>query len=167
MEGFQTLAECHDRAFNTLLEQFCGLSVRQPTPVSCEPHLPLQDHYAGDSRTCQALLSQCSLIFELQPSLFTLDRTRIAYIITLMSGRARAWATAVWKQQSALCLSLEEFMEEVRKVLDSLLSRREAARRLLQLRHYSRSVADYAVYFHILSAESAWNPEALFNMFLH
>ena len=28
-------------------------------------------------------------------------------------------------------------------------------------------MADYAVYFRTLVAESAWNPEALFNMFLH
>lgn len=31
MEGFQTLAERHDQALNTLQEQFRGLSVRQPT----------------------------------------------------------------------------------------------------------------------------------------
>lgn len=30
MEGFQTFAERQDHAFNTLLEQFRGLSVRQP-----------------------------------------------------------------------------------------------------------------------------------------
>jgi hypothetical protein len=28
-------------------------------------------------------------------------------------------------------------------------------------------VADYVVDFHTLAAESAWNQEALFNMFLH
>jgi hypothetical protein len=60
-----------------------------------------------------------------------LDRSRIAYIITLMSGRALAWATAVWEQQPAVCLSLEEFVAEVRKVFDSLLSGRETARKLL------------------------------------
>lgn len=43
------------------------------------------------------------------------------------------------------------------------LSRREAAR----LHQNARSVANYAVDFRTLAAESAWNPEALFDMFLH
>jgi hypothetical protein len=74
--------------------------------------------YDGDSRTCLAFLSQCSLVFQLQPASFPSDCSTIAYIITLMSGRALAWATAVWEQQSAVCLSLELFVVEVRKVFE-------------------------------------------------
>ena len=84
-----------------------------------------------------------------------------------MSRRALTWATAVWGQQSAICLSLEEFVAEVRKVFDSPLSGREAARNLLQLCQNYRSVADYAVDFRMLAAESSWIPEALFDRFLH
>jgi hypothetical protein len=40
----------------------------------------------------------------------------IAYLTMLMSGRALAWAKAVWEQQSAICLSLEGFVAEVKKV---------------------------------------------------
>lgn len=85
-------------------------------------------------------------------------------MITLKSGRALAWATAVWEQQSTVCLRLEEFVAEVRKVFDSPLSRREVAHKLLQLCQDSRSVPDYAL---DLAAESACNPEALFDVFLH
>jgi hypothetical protein len=56
------------------------------------------------------------------------------YIITLMSGRALSWAMAVWEQQSAVCGHLEEFMAEVRKVFESLVSGRKAASKLLDLR---------------------------------
>ena len=103
----------------------------------------------------------------MQPSVFPSAHSRIVYFITLMSGRALAWATMVWEQQSAIFLSLEEFEAEVRKVFDSPLSGREAAHKLLQLRQDSRSVADYAMDFRMLVAESAWNLEALFVMFLH
>jgi hypothetical protein len=82
-----------------------------------------------------------------------------------MSSRALAWATALWEQQSTLCLSLEEFVAKVRKVFDSPLSGREAACKLL--RQDSHSVADYEVDFRMLGADSAWNPEALFDMLLH
>ena len=135
MEGLHTLGEYHDQAFKTLLERFRGFHtgqqvtpvISQPTPVSREPCLPPTECYAGDSGTCQAFLSQCSLIFELQLSLITSNRSRIEYIITLMSERTLACVTAVWELQSAVCLSLEEFVAEVQKVFDSPLSEREAA----------------------------------------
>ena len=123
MEGCQDLIEHHDLALDALREHFRGLPTRQPTitvtsqplsnpagsspvtPVSREPRLPPPERYDGDSITCRAFLSQCSLIFELQPSSsFPFDGSRKAYIITLMSGRALNWATAVWEQQSAICL---------------------------------------------------------------
>lgn len=181
------MAERYDRAFHTLLEQVRGLSIRQPattitsqplsnpavsstslkpTLASREPSLPPPERFAGDSGTCWAFLSQCSLIFELQPSFFPLDCSKVAYFITLMSGKALAWAMAVWEQQATVCFSLEEFMAKIKKVFHSLLSEREAARKLLRLRQDSLS-ADYAVDFNTLVAESAWKPEAPFDTFLH
>jgi hypothetical protein len=81
-----------------------------------------------------------------------------------MSRRALTWATAVWEQQPAICVSLEEFVGEVRKVFYAPFSKREAARKLNQLRQDSRSVADYAVDIRMLAAESALNQEALFDV---
>jgi hypothetical protein len=130
MEGFQAVVERHDLALDALREQFCGLPTRQPTmtvtsqplynsagsstvtPVSREPHLPPPERYNGDYRSCQAFLSQCSLVFELQPHSFPSDHSKIAYINTLMSGRVLAWATAVWDQQSSIFLSLEVLVAE-------------------------------------------------------
>ena len=117
----------------------------QSSPASREPCLPPPpQRYVGEPGSCLAFLSQCSLIFELEPSSFPSDRSRIAYLMTLMSGRALAWATAVWEQQSTICFSLDEFEAEVGKVFDSSSSGREAAQKLLQLCQDPRSVADYA-----------------------
>lgn len=76
----------------------------------------------------------------------------------LMSGRALTWATAIWEQQPTICVSLDGFVGEVRKVLDAPLSGREAACELNQLRQDAHTVADYVVDFHTLAEESAWNP---------
>jgi hypothetical protein len=76
---------------------------------------------------------------------------KIAYIFTLMSGRALSWASAVWEQQSAICSHLEEFMAEVSKVFESPVSGRKVASKLLDLRQNPRSVADYAVDFRTLA----------------
>ena len=81
MEGLQTLAERNDHVFNALLEQFRGLSTRQQatmvnprysvTPLLPSlPCLPSLEPYVEDLGTCQMFLSQCSIIFELQLSLF-------------------------------------------------------------------------------------------------
>jgi hypothetical protein len=77
----------------------------------------------------------------------------------LMSGRALTWADHMHEPGGV--------HGEVRKVFDAPLSGREAARKLIQLRQDTHTVADYAIDFYMLSAESAWNPEALFDMFLH
>ena len=42
-----------------------------------------------------AFLAQCALIFELQPSSFPSDHTKISYLITLISERDLTWATAI------------------------------------------------------------------------
>lgn len=162
---------CWSKSADCLLDNLSNPVVSsaspQPTPASREPCLPLPERFAGDSGTCQAFHSQCSLIFELQPSSFPSDRLKVLHLITLVSGSALTLATAVWEQQATVCFSLEEFMAEVKKVFDSPLSVREATRKLLCLHQDYRIVADYAVDFHKLAAKSAWNPEALFDTFLH
>jgi hypothetical protein len=143
------------------------LSNSLATSISWEPRFPPTERIDGEPGTRRAFIAQCSLIIELQPSSFPSDHSKIVYLITMMSRRALVWATAVWEQQSAVCFSLEEFVVEVKKVFDAPLPGREAARKLLQLQKDYRSVADYSMDFHTLAAESAWNQEALFDMFLH
>jgi hypothetical protein len=71
-----------------------------------------------------------------------------------MSGRAFTWASAIWEQQPAICAFLDGFSGR-------------AARKLIQHQQDTHTVADHAVDFRTLAAESAWIPEALFDMFLH
>ena len=134
--------------------------------VSREPHLPMPNRYFDDPGSCHSFLSQCSLVFELQPSSFPSDRSRIADIITLTSRRALAWASAVWEQQTPLCFNLQQFPQELKVFYRSVLGR-EAARKLLCLLQGFLRVADYAIDFHMLAAESAWNRDALFDTFHH
>ena len=67
-------------------------AVSSVTSTSREPCLPPPDHFNGETSTCQGFLAQCALVFKLQPSSSSedrsSDRSKIAYFITLMSGRA-------------------------------------------------------------------------------
>ncbi len=60
-------------------------------PVSVplvEPRLHPPQRFSGDPSACRGFLTQFSLTFELQPSSFPSDRAKIAYLITLLSGKA-------------------------------------------------------------------------------
>ncbi len=92
-------------------------SVTLPDPrvlSLAEPRLPPPQRFSGDPSACDRFLTQCSLTFELQPSSFASDRAKIAYVITLLSGKALSWATAVWKAQAPFCSSYSGFEDELK-----------------------------------------------------
>ncbi|KAJ8016451.1 hypothetical protein DPEC_G00007340 [Dallia pectoralis] len=61
-------------------------------------YLPLNSSL--ESRTIAALfLSQCLQIFELQASSFPTEKSRVAYMITMMNVQALEWAMPIWDQQ--------------------------------------------------------------------
>ncbi|KAK3548470.1 hypothetical protein QTP70_013292 [Hemibagrus guttatus] len=139
-----------------------------PSPLA-EPRLPPPQRFSGDLSACDGFLTQCSLTFELQPSSFPSDRAKIAYVITLLSGKALSWATAVWKAQAPapFCSSYTRFVEEFKRVFDHPLSGRQASKNLLTLRQKNGSATEYAIQFRTIAAGSGWNDECLMVCFLN
>ncbi len=121
-----------------------------------EPRLPAPEMYAGDPNLCRAFLTKCSLFFSLQPLTFATEVSRVALVLTLLSGRAALWGTAVW--EIAILLFLVPLTsQEMRRVFDRALVGREAARMLADLRQGEQSVSDYSIQFRTLAAECEWN----------
>ena len=73
-----------------------------PPPVVSSPRsgtrFPLPKQFEGDPEVCRGFLTQCALGFQLQPGSFPTEESKVAYITTLLSGRALEWATAVWEK---------------------------------------------------------------------
>lgn len=67
--------------------------------------------YSGEAVTCSGFLLQCSLYFELQPHQFVNDRAKIAFIMSLLSGRALQWVESLWNLLSPLVRSLDAFVD--------------------------------------------------------
>ena len=130
-------------------------------PIAREIPVPAPERYSGDLGVCQAFLMQCSLVFEQLPRTYATDRSRICYLLGLLKGSALTWGSAVWEEQSPVCNSYAAFTSEMRKVFDHPVRGKEATRRLMSLHQGSRSVAEFAVEFRTLAAESGWNNEAL------
>ncbi|XP_046707928.1 uncharacterized protein LOC124387560 [Silurus meridionalis] len=140
----------------------------QPTPgvfAPREPHLVPPARFSGEPELCQSFLAQCSLIFSLQPSSFSTEQAKVAYVITLLSGRALRWATAEWENQSLHCSTFTAFREELRKVFGSATPRQDAARSLLSSSQVERSVAEYAADFRTDATDSGWDCTALYDTF--
>lgn len=57
-----------------------------------EPFIPAPECYDGNVGICKSFLFKCSLVFELQPSTYrpSTDSAKIAYVLGLLTGRARA-----------------------------------------------------------------------------
>ncbi len=143
-----------------------------PAPVdqivrSTELHLPPPVFYSGEPQLCRSFLAKCSLYISLQPSSFPTEESKVAFVITLLSGRAASWGTIVWEQRLPCCVSFRSFFEEIKKVFDRAASGREAARLLVELRQGYRTVTDYSIEFRTLAVECGWNSEAQWDMFLY
>lgn len=67
-----------------------------------EPRLPPPAFYSGEPQQCRSFLAKCSLYISLQPSSFPTEESKIAFVITLLSGRAALWGTTVWKAETSL-----------------------------------------------------------------
>ncbi len=83
-----------------------------------EPRLPAPEMYAGDPNLCRAFLMKCSLFFSLQPLTFATEVSRVALVLTLLSGKAALWGTAVWENCHPCCSSFRSLSQEMRRVFD-------------------------------------------------
>lgn len=131
------------------------------TGFSPEPRLPAPERYDGNPERCRGFVTQCTLAFGLQPNSYPVENSKVAYIITLLTGKALDWATALWEQQSPLTENSEQFIEEMRKVFHHPTGGEDIDHRLLQISQGTRSVAEFAIEFCTLATESGWDQRAL------
>ena len=106
-------------------------SVQQSAQVS-DASLFLPDKYDGTPSKCSGYLLQCSLYFAHQMGIPTTERSKVATVISLLTGRV--WATAVWERGEESLASYEGFMALFRGIVDHPLEDREGSEGLFQLR---------------------------------
>lgn len=124
------------------------------------------ERYAGDPESCNPFLTNCSILFALQPYTFASEEARVAFTINHLTGRARLWGTAEWERRTPACSSFQAFAAELRKVFGVAFRGPDAAGGLLGLRQEGRTVADYAIDFRTQARQSDWNEAALCDAYL-
>lgn len=121
--------------------------------------------FSGEMGQCKTFFIDCSIHSELTPHAFPSDRSKFAFMISHLTGRAKAWALAEWGRSSALCNSLSSFEAVLTRTFDLVTTSQEKAQDLSGLRQDDDSVCDYAIHFRTLAAESGWNSTALYDAF--
>lgn len=90
---------------------------------------------------------QCIVVFELQLLLFPSEHFKVAYVILLLSGKARLCATSESEHQSSICASYNAFCGELCKVFDVTVPKKNADQTLFQMTQGNRSATKLAVDF--------------------
>lgn len=143
-------------------------AVTPPVPAFHAATLRLSppEKFSGEPGQCRSFIVQCSLHYEQLPSAFPTEKSKVAFMVSHLTGRAAAWATAEWARESPICESRRQFEEALRVVFDSTALGREAARKLSSIEQGMDSVADYAIRFRTIATDSGWNAPALFDTFV-
>lgn len=153
------------RSVDTLVQRLnqapsLGAAGDQETSVPASSYACDPDPYDGDLGKCRGFILQCRLVFSQRAHLFPSDRSKINYIIGRLRGRALAWAQASSGARPDT-LPFDTFLSRFKQIFDRPDHAGCAGDKLFTLRQGNRSVADFAVDFGILAAESGWNEPAL------
>ncbi len=132
-----------------------------PAPVTASPRLAFPEKFDGSPSRCKGFLLQCSMFVNQQPTLYSTDENRIAFVCSLLTGRALEWATAVWSDERTVFPSFTRFLQRFREVFEHPAGGKEVGEQLLALRQGRSTAADYALSFRTLSAQTGWADDPL------
>ncbi len=128
---------------------------------SVSPRLAFPERFDGDSTKCKGFLLQCSLFVNQQPSLYPTESSRIAFVCTLLTGKALDWATAVWRTDGSAFPTFDSFLHHFREVFEHPAEGRGAGEQLLAFSQGRKTAADYALSFRTLAAQTTWVEDTL------
>jgi len=153
-------------AENTIDELVSALRTTLPPDThhqsaSASP-MALPSNYSGEAVECNGFLYQVSLHYiEMHSHKFTNERSKVAFLISLLTGRALIWAQAIWNSQSNLIDSFEDFSSHFQEVFGLATGSLSVSDQLILLRQGSSSASDYTLQFWTLAATCGWNETAL------
>ncbi|KAI2644950.1 Transposon Ty3-I Gag-Pol polyprotein [Labeo rohita] len=134
-----------------------------PSPSTSSPPVPSSRPapYSGRAEECNGFLLQCPLTFTIQPTLYPTDQSKIAFIISLLSGSALQWAETLWLQTGPATQTIQSFITHFKEVFGQSNSAISAGEQLYHLKQGTMSIHEYSLKFTTLAAASGWNERSL------
>lgn len=112
-----TTMEVLEELVNTLRASLMPVTTSQSASV-CPMAMPAS--YAGDAAECGGFLRQLALYIEMQPAKFPTECTKLAFLISLLSGRALLWTKATLNASTAIINSYEAYTNHLKESLAPL-----------------------------------------------
>ncbi|KAL0197572.1 hypothetical protein M9458_006112, partial [Cirrhinus mrigala] len=131
-----------------------------PPSVSGSP-MAMPATFAGEAVECSGFLLQVNLFIKMQPQLFTSDDAKVAFLISLLTGKALLWAKAIWNADNPIIHSYEQFTNHFSDVFSTTTGELATSDQLCRLQQGTSSVNHYTLHFRTLAAASGWNEKAL------
>jgi len=97
----------------------------------------------------------------MQPHLFPTERAKIAFIISLLQGKALQWAESIWGQAGTITHSLSGFTNHLQDVFGVSVRDFTAGEQLYHLQQGNMPIHEYALRFRTLAAASGWDESPL------
>uniref|UniRef100_A0A671MZF2 Retrotransposon gag domain-containing protein n=1 Tax=Sinocyclocheilus anshuiensis TaxID=1608454 RepID=A0A671MZF2_9TELE len=119
--------------------------VTTPSSASVSP-MALPASYAGDAAVCGGFLLQVDLFLEVQPQKFTTERSKVAFLISLLNGN------------TAIINSYDAFKNNFKEVFGSTTGELSVSDQHLRLRQGSSTTREYTLQFHTLAATTSTQP---------
>ncbi|XP_018927406.1 protein LDOC1-like [Cyprinus carpio] len=113
-----------------------------PQSTSASP-MAISASYVAETSGCDGFLLQVVLYIEMQPLKFTTERSKVAFLISLLSGRALSWARAIWNgANSVIIKSYEAFTNHFKELFGSATGELSISDQLLWLHQGAFSTND-------------------------
>ena len=126
-----------------------------------EPRVPTPEKFSGNRSSFRAFRNSCELYFALQPRTFSLEVTKVGFVISLLTGEPQTWAHRLLERKDESVTNLTTFFDAMAQLYEDpqLSATAEAALRTLQ--QGRRAAEDYVAEFRRWSADTDWNDAAL------
>ncbi|XP_053681471.1 retrotransposon-derived protein PEG10 [Labeo rohita] len=131
-----------------------------PPPASGSP-MAVPAKFAGEATECSGFLLQVNLYIQMQPQQFPSEKSKVAFLTSLLTGKALQWAKAIWNANNPIINSYERFTNQFSEVFSTATGTLSTSDQLFRLRQGSTDVNEYTLHFCTLAAASGWNKVAL------
>jgi hypothetical protein len=135
----------------------------QPAGVK-EPRATLPEKFNGTRSQFRGFMNQISLVFQLNPTRYESDATKVATVGTLLHGDALAWFNPLLENQSAHSETLNSwplFKKSLTDTFGELDLETISASKIRTLLQGNQTASSYASKFRQLSSDLSWNEAAL------
>ncbi len=121
--------------------------------------------FTDSAEECNGFLLQCTLTIDLHPQMFPTDQSKIAFLITSLTGPALQWAETILNQAGPATQTFSHFLAHFREVFGSSPGDSSVGEQLFQLRQGTMPIHQYSLKFRTLAAASGWNEPSLLTAF--